>query len=105
MGFLKFRKTNNRAVLGFLFPFLAMGLASGLVLWERAHGLPFPVWVPLLTLIPVILAVGLLLSIKSIPLIQELGDKDYAYSGLVLNAFLILFLIASILYYTLRVSE
>lgn len=105
MRFPRYRKTNNRAVLGFMLPFLAMGIASGFVLWDRAHGLPVPVWVPLLTLVPVLLIVGLLLSIKSIPLVQELGDKDYAYSGLVLNGFLILFLLVSILYYTLRVTD
>ncbi len=105
MRFLRYRKTNNRAVLGFILPFLAMGMASVLVLWDRTHGLPVPVWVPLLILVPLLLVAGLLLSIKSIPLIQELGDKDYAYSGLVLNAFLILFLIVSILYYILRVAD
>jgi len=28
-----------------------------------------------------------MLSLKSIPKIGDLGDKDYAYSGLVLNGF------------------
>ncbi len=105
MGFLRHRKTNNKAVVGFILPFLAMGLASAVVLWERAHGLPVPVWVPLLTLVPLLLIAGLILSFRSIPLIEELGDGDYAYSGLVLNGFLILFLLVSILYYFLRVAE
>jgi hypothetical protein len=97
------KKTNNRAVLGFLFPFLAMGAACAVVLGERSFGLPFPVWLPILVLVPALLAGGLFLSITSIPLIDELGDKDYAYSGLVLNLFLILLFLASILYYLIRV--
>ncbi len=104
MGILRFKKTNNRAVLGFLLPFLAMGAASGIVLWNRTHALPFPVWLPLLTLVPALLAVGLVLSITSIPLIDELGDRDYAYSGLVLNAFLLLLLACSLLYYLFRIQ-
>lgn len=100
---LQYKKTNHRAVLGFLLPFLAMGAAGGIVLWNRAHGLPFPVWLPLLTLVPALLLSGLVLSITSIPLIDERGDRDYAYSGLVLNAFLLLFLVCSLLYYFLRI--
>jgi hypothetical protein len=55
--------------------------------------------VPFVTIIPLILALGLILSIKSIPLIEKLGDRDYAYSGLVLNIFFILFYIIALIYY------
>jgi hypothetical protein len=103
MGTVRFKKTNNRAVLGFLLPFLAMGAASGVVLWDRSFGLPFPVWLPILVLVPALLALGLFLSITSIPLIEELGDKDYAYSGLVLNLFLALLFLSSMLYYLIRI--
>jgi len=44
------------------------------------------------------LGLGLFLSLRSIPLIQEKGDKDYAYSGLVLNTFFILLYIFSLIY-------
>ncbi|MCF8060877.1 MAG: hypothetical protein K9M82_00035 [Deltaproteobacteria bacterium] len=103
MGITPFKKTNNRAVLGFLLPFVAMGSACGVVLWNRAYGLPFPVWLPILVLVPVLLAWGLFFSITSIPRIEDLGDKDYAYSGLVLNLFLVLLLFSSILYYLVRI--
>ena len=103
MGIMGFKKTNNRAVLGFLLPFLAMGTASGVVLWNRSFGLPFPVWLPILVLVPVLLALGLYLSITSIPLIEELGDRDYAYSGLVLNLFLVLLFLSSVFYYLVRI--
>jgi len=100
----KLKKTNNRAVLGFLLPFLAMAVASATVLWFRSYGLPFPIWVPLVSVVPALLVVGLILSIASIPLIEDLGDKDYAYSGVVLNGFLLLLFVCSTLYYLFFVS-
>ena len=95
---MRFKKTNNRAVLGFLLPFLAMAVASATVLWFRAYGLPFPIWIPLVSVVPALLIVGLTLSIASIPFIEDRGDKDYAYSGLVLNVFLLVLFVCSILY-------
>jgi hypothetical protein len=94
-----FRKTNNRAIAGFLLPFVAAGLAAILVLGFDKESLPFQLWVPFVTVIPLILILGLTLSLKSVPFIEKLGDKDYAYSGLVLNIFFILFYIASLIYY------
>jgi hypothetical protein len=35
--------------------------------------------------VPIILVAGLAAAIRSIPRIKDLGDKDYAYSGLTLN--------------------
>lgn len=96
---MRFKRTNNKAILGFLMPFINMGLVSGVVLWGRAHDVPFPLWLPLLTVVPLIMIAGLYYSIKSIPLIDELGDKDYAYSGLVLNVFIIGLYIFSFFYY------
>ncbi|MBN2123703.1 MAG: hypothetical protein JW821_05395 [Deltaproteobacteria bacterium] len=95
----KFRKTNHRAVCGFLLPFLAAGIAAFLVLKGRAAPAAARTWIPFVTLIPLILIVGLVLSIKSLSRIEELGDKDYAYSGLVLNIFFALLYLASVVYY------
>ncbi|MGD9034666.1 MAG: hypothetical protein PVJ69_20520 [Desulfobacteraceae bacterium] len=100
-----FRKTNNRAIAGFLLPFVAAGLASVLVLGFDRESLPFQLWVPFVTVIPLILILGLTLSLKSVPFIEKLGDKDYAYSGLVLNIFFILFYIASVIYYLCTSSD
>lgn len=100
-----FRKTNNRAIAGFLLPFVAAGLASVLVLGFDKDSLPFPLWVPFATVIPFILILGLTLSLKSVPFIEKLGDKDYAYSGLVLNIFFILFYLASLIYYLCTASD
>jgi hypothetical protein len=100
-----FRKTNNRAIAGFLLPFVAAGLASVLVLGFEEHSLPFQLWVPFITLVPMILALGLVLSLKSLSFIEKLGDKDYAYSGLLLNIFFILFYIISVIYYLCTTSD
>lgn len=99
------RKTNNRAIAGFLLPFVAAGLASVLLLGFDRESLPFQLWVPFVTVIPLILILGLTLSLKSVPFIEKLGDKDYAYSGLVLNLFFILLYIASLIYYLCTASD
>ncbi len=100
-----FRKANTRAIAGFLLPFVAAGLAAILVLGFEQDTLPFQLWVPFITVIPVILVLGLVLSFKSLPFIETLGDKDYAYSGLVLNFFFILFYITSLIYYLWASSD
>ncbi len=84
---------------------MAAGLASVLVLGFDKDSLPFQLWVPFVTLIPLILILGLTLSLKSLSFIEKLGDKDYAYSGLVLNIFFILFYFASLLYYLSKASN
>ena len=93
------KKTNHLAVAGFLLPFAAAGAMALLFLWlgEDSHSLEF--LVPYLTLIPLILIAGLVLSLKSIPLIEECDDKDYAYSGLTLNILFLFFYVISIAYF------
>jgi hypothetical protein len=99
MGSKGFRKTNHRAVAGFLLPFLAAGSASLFVLYAEGGDFgSFRFRLLFLTTIPLILILGLVLSILSIPRIKDLGDKDYAFSGLVLNIFFILIYIVSLVY-------
>ena len=66
-----FRKTNHPAVAGFLMPFAAAGVACAYVLLElgrlSSHGFLFT----FLVLIPLVLLFGILLSLKSIPLIKQ----------------------------------
>ena len=99
-----FRKANNRAIGGFLLPFLAAGLASLLVLSGEDEFLSPRFWIPFVTIIPLILLLGLFLSIKSISFVEALGDKDYAYSGLILNIFFIILYIISVIYYLIAPS-
>jgi hypothetical protein len=93
-----FRKTNHPAILGFLLPFVSAGLASVYVLSNPKDHASSVFRVVFIVLIPLVLMLGLFLSIRSIPLIEEKGDKDYAYSGLVLNIFFILLYAFSFLY-------
>ena len=83
-------------------PFLCAGFASFYVLFGKGDYASGRFLISFLGIIPVLLAAGLFLSIKSIALIEEKGDKDYAYSGLVLNLFFILLYLASLIYCFLK---
>jgi len=79
-------------------PFLCAGFASFSVLFGKGDYASYLFLISFLGIIPVLLAAGLFLSIKSIGLVEEKGDKDYACSGLVLNLFFSLFYLASLIY-------
>lgn len=98
MTFLHFRKTNHPAIAGFLMPFLCAGFASFYVLFGKRDYASYLFLISFLGIIPVLIAAGLFLSVKSISFIEEKGDKDYAYSGLVLNLFFALLYLASLIY-------
>ena len=94
-----FQKTNHLAVAGFLLPFVAGAVVGLLVVTVKRDFSRFEFLIPYLTLVPLLLCAGIVCSARSIPLIEERNDKDYAYSGLTLN---ILFLIVygiSLLYF------
>ena len=105
MKFLHFRKTNHPAIAGFLMPFLCAGFASFSVLFGKGDYESFRFLITFLGVIPVLLAAGVFLSVKSIALIEEKGDKDYAYSGLVLNLFFALLYLASLVYCFLKFNR
>jgi hypothetical protein len=105
MKFLHFRKANHRAIVGFLIPFLCAGFASFYVLFGAGDYASRFFLVSFLGVVPVLLAAGLFLSVKSIALIGEKGDKDYAYSGLVLNLFFALLYLASLVYCYFKFSR
>jgi hypothetical protein len=100
-----FRKTNHPAIAGFLLPFVAAGVASAYVLYGSRDYTSLVSKAVFLGVVPLILASGLYASFRSLPLIAEKGDKDYAYSGLVLNVFFILFYISSLIYAQLQFSS
>jgi hypothetical protein len=100
-----FRKTNHHAIAGFLLPFVAAGATSAYVLYGNREYTSLFSKAVFLGLIPLILAAGLYASLRSIPFIAERGDKDYAYSGLVLNLFFILLYLYSLIHVLLRFSS
>lgn len=95
-------KVNHPAIVGFLLPFLAAGAACACVL--VGGGNPGSVFFKAMffVFIPLVLAGGLYAGLRSIPLIAERGDRDYAYSGLVLNVFFILLYFSSLVYALIR---
>jgi len=92
------RKTNHHAVAGFLLPFVAAGAGCGWVLFNKGRIDTPSSLLFLLVVVPLILAAGLVFSLRSLPRIKDLGDRDYAYSGLVLNIFFSLIYLGSIIY-------
>ena len=79
------RKTNHLAIVGFLLPFAASGLVGLLIMIGKEDFRSLRFSILYLAVVPVVLLGGVVLSLKSIPLIEERGDRDYAYSGLTLN--------------------
>ncbi|MBW1730335.1 MAG: hypothetical protein JRH08_02360 [Deltaproteobacteria bacterium] len=94
-----FRKTNHLAIVGFLLPFGAGGLVALLVALVQKEFLSLKFLVPYLTLVPLLLCSGIVCAIRSIPLIEERNDKDYAYSGLTLNVLFLIIYIISLIYF------
>jgi len=93
------QKPNSLAIAGFLAPFVAAGITGLLLLCLGEDLKPFKVSIVYLTITPLILLTGIVLSLKSIPLVQELGDKDYAYSGLILNILFLIVYATSLIYF------
>ena len=93
------RKTNHPAIAGFLLPFVAAAVTGALLLIVKEDLKSLKFSIPYLVLVPMILLGGLVSSLKSIPLIPERGDKDYAYSGLTLNIFFLVVYVTSLLYF------
>ncbi|RLB13739.1 MAG: hypothetical protein DRH11_08285 [Deltaproteobacteria bacterium] len=98
MKYHGFRKTNHLAIAGFLMPFAAAAIASVYVLNAKGDFVSFRFRFCFVVLIPLVLGLGLFFSVKSIPQIRDRNDKDYAYSGLVLNLFFIALYLVSAFY-------
>jgi len=93
----RLKKANSLAVAGFLAPFVAAGITCGLLLMAGDDFKSSKVFIAYQLAIPLVLITGVVLGIKSIPHIPELGDKDYAYSGLFLSIlFMVVFLLSLI---------
>lgn len=94
------QKPNSLAIAGFLAPFVAAGITGLLILAIGEHVTSSSVASILyLTIVPLVLLTGLVSSLRSIPLIEKLGDRDYAYSGLTLNILFLIVYITSLIYF------
>ncbi len=93
------QKPNSLAIAGFLIPFAAAGITGILILGFGEDVTSLRVSILYLTIVPLVLLTGLVFSLKSIPLIEQLGDRDYAYSGLTLNILFIIVYITSVIYF------
>jgi hypothetical protein len=93
------REQNHLAIAGFLLPFCAAGLAALAMLAVGKDQSSLTFGILFLGMIPAILLGGLCLSLRSIPLIAQRGDKDYAYSGLAINILFAFMYLLSLLYF------
>ena len=93
------RKTNHAAIAGFLLPFAAAGVTGLLILASRGSVSSLKFSIPFLSAVPLLLAAGLVLSLKSIRLIQERDDRDYAYAGLTMNILFSTSYLLSLIYF------
>ena len=93
------QKANSLAIAGFLAPFAMAGITGILILGFEEDITSSWVSIIYLTIVPLGLLTGIILCLKSIPLIEELGDKDYAYSGLTLNILFLVVYIISVVYF------
>ena len=93
------KKANTLAVAGFLAPFVAAGVVCGLLLITGDEFKSSKIFIIYQIAIPLILITGIVLGVKSIPHIHELGDKDYAYSGLFLGIFFLAVFLLSLIYF------
>ena len=94
----KSRKANTFAVAGFLAPFVAAGITCALLLMAGDDFKSSKIFIVYQLVIPPVLIAGVVLGVKSIPHIPELGDKDYAHSGLFLSIFSLAVFLLSLIY-------
>ena len=94
------KKANSLAVAGFLAPFVAAGVVCSLLLITGDDFKSSKIFIIYQISIPLILITGIVLGIKSIPHIPELGDKDYAYTGLFLSIFFLVVFLLSLRYFS-----
>lgn len=85
---------------GFLAPFVATGITCALMLLAKDDFETSGLFVLYEFIIPIIPFFGLIMGIRSIPKIPELGDRDYAYSGIFLNVLFLVIFVLSLIYFS-----
>jgi hypothetical protein len=90
---------NKLAGLGFFLSLIGAEVMGLLLYFGQRNYASFKFALPYLLIVPSIQVTGLFSSLKSLPYVEEWGDKDYAQGGLVLNILFISLYIVSLIYF------
>ena len=95
----KLGDVNKLASVGFFLSLIGADV-MGLLLYcgQKNYG-SFTFALPYVIIVPLIQLTGLVSSLKSIPHVEEWGDKDFAQGGLFLNILFLSLYIASLIYF------
>jgi hypothetical protein len=95
----QFGDENKLAGLGFFLSLIGAEVMGLLLYFGQRNYTSFKFALPYLLIVPSIQVAGLVSSLKSLPYVEEWGDKDYAQGGLVLNILFISLYIVSLIYF------
>ena len=95
----KLGDVNKLASVGFFLSLIGSEVMALLLYFGRKNYGSLKFALPYLIIVPLIQLTGLALSIKSIPYVEEWGDKDFAQGGLILNILFLSLYIASLIYF------
>lgn len=95
----KLGDVNKFAGFGFFLSLIGAEVMGLLLYFNQENYGSLKFALPYLIIVSMIQLTGLVSSIKSIPHIEEWGDKDYAQGGLVLNILFLSLYIASLIYF------
>ena len=90
---------NKLAGIGFFLSLIGAEVMGLFLYWGRDNYGSFLFAVPYLIIVPLIQVTGLVSSLKSIPFVEEWGDKDFAQGGLFINILFFALYITSLIYF------
>jgi hypothetical protein len=95
----EFGDVNKLAGVGFFLSLIGAEVMGLLLYFGQKNYGSFKFALPYLIIVPLIQVTGLVSSLKSIPYVEEWGDKDYAQGGLFLNILFLSLYTASLIYF------
>ena len=90
---------NKLAGIGFFLSLIGADVMCLLLYCGQKNYGSFTFALPYVIIVPLIQLTGLVSSLKSIPHVEEWGDKDFAQGGLFLNILFLSLYIASLIYF------
>ena len=99
----KLGDVNKLAGIGFFLSLIGAEVMSLLLYFGRKDYGSITFALLYVIIVPLIQLTGLVSSIKSIPYVEDWGDKDYAQGGLFLNILFLSLYIASLIYFVVWV--